>query len=600
LGEVDVQAQIVDVQAQIDKVDAQIDNVKNDLKESKAKLEKAESAMPPDEASVTFWRGRIKGLDEDLKGLYEVLKGLHEVLKGLYEDLKGLRADRSKVLDLLSKPDKVVKKRKLEEVFVMKKQNMKKVSKEFDDEDEMFSYFETLVLPPMITRNLSHRYIFIRECYNTLYAHVLTFLGNSSPGTNLIISGNPGIGKSYFYLYCAIQLINDRFFATTNKILLLNSQNRYWKFDGVSFVEFQYDDQISYDPNIIRLIDGSSDNLVGWSALSILFTSPKGENNPNFKSFFKNSSVSYMPVWELSELKNANALLKLINVEVSDSDLKERFELVGGVARYVLNSTKSIERLEAELKQAVAESDALKIIEFVKAATPVSDSSSWLLKIVPTGRAWGALNLDFQTNAVAERIMETSAKQSVADLKKFAMENILDPNSATFRGKIYEALFHRMLKLNRLGGKKKKARALSPNVEDINIQFDKCQTQQFIELEEIVKDDAPKYYYPKSKTYASVDGIYVTSDEAYLFQATIMSEHPIRNAPLKDIVNSMMATLSMPREKIFLVFVVPKNKFDEGWTSEQNLVTSGRNPQPISRGKVSISQYVIPIDWSEL
>ncbi|GMF23126.1 unnamed protein product [Phytophthora lilii] len=108
---------------------------------------------------------------------------------------------------------------------------------------------------------------------------------------NVSVEGNPGIGKSYFYVYCAFRFI--RGFVDQE----LKKQDYNLILDQIYFQYHPSDDslhQLSNDevrvmkdkPKVVRLINKTSTTLCGWAGMSFLFTSPRLKELDKFKTCF--------------------------------------------------------------------------------------------------------------------------------------------------------------------------------------------------------------------------------------------------------------------------------------------------------------------------
>jgi hypothetical protein len=145
----------------------------------------------------------------------------------------------------------------------------------------------------------------------------------------------------------------------------------------------------------------------------------------------------------------------------------------------------------------------------------------------------------------------------------------------------------------------KKTRPLSKNVKSLEIIFHNYKSFKFDTLHQLklfymdceAQDSIAVYGYPTSKNFGSIDGLYIHDGTAYLFQNTVSTEHPVKNAPLKCVDNFLKNEKIV--KKCVLIFVVPKKLYDSGWTKEQAIVKS-------IKGFVKIEQHVLCIDFADL
>ena len=67
-------------------------------------------------------------------------------------------------------------------------------------------------LPPMVNKNDEYGRVYVRHCYVTLFDELVKLIKERSikgARFNAMMTGNPGIGKSYFYLYVIFRFIKE-------------------------------------------------------------------------------------------------------------------------------------------------------------------------------------------------------------------------------------------------------------------------------------------------------------------------------------------------------------------------------------------------------
>ncbi|GMF23435.1 unnamed protein product [Phytophthora lilii] len=212
---------------------------------------------------------------------------------------------------------------------------------------------------------------------------------DESTSANMVVTGNPGTGKSRFYLYFILQLIL-RHQAEVQELdsfeLVLNFQDRFhsYNYQDKMFTELNQADirVLSDTKRVLRLIEGKSSELVGWSGVSILFASP-GLDGVN--GYEKNRSYTYIvPAWTLAELEDYNSLLTS-KLHVPDNILISRYFKFGGIPRFIFTSTELEDN--QKLSVAIASFNALEVIAYTKSKKPAIDKdyNNHVLRMVPTG-----------------------------------------------------------------------------------------------------------------------------------------------------------------------------------------------------------------------
>jgi hypothetical protein len=258
--------------------------------------------------------------------------------------------------------------------------------------------------------------------------------------TTIHVSGNPGIGKSRFYLYCIFCLLLERKFVSTYQ-LVINFYDDYFLYDSVQeeFIGLTAAEvkDLRENPKVFRLIEAGSNLLFGWSGVSVLFASPgvAGLNN-----FMKDDSYRfYLPVWTFEEVKDLNSMLI---PPLDENSLIERFYIFGGIPRFIFNDAQVDEKGELEL--AINSFDALKVLSYIKGRTVrEKDYSHRVLCMVPSEDFRSILHLDFLSKHIAEKIIAKVTDDSIHEISSFVTSLGDDSGSTAVRGRIYEILCHR-------------------------------------------------------------------------------------------------------------------------------------------------------------
>jgi hypothetical protein len=216
--------------------------------------------------------------------------------------------------------------------------------------------------PPMVNNNPKHQILFARDCYRIMFDHILEDLQNNVK-FNAMVTGNPGVGKSYFYLYVIYRLLDDPILLSGIS-LIINSGNDFFRLDGDSFISIDPDTWLRMDSSILKLVDGQTalGQLTGWSGSTILFASlsnDKGVDKPsnlmkNFESFHY-----FMPSWSLDELLTLNQLLDG-SLKLNEEALMERVKLCGRIPRFVFGD-KDEKELEQTLNAFVESASNLEL-----------------------------------------------------------------------------------------------------------------------------------------------------------------------------------------------------------------------------------------------
>ena len=466
---------------------------------------------------------------------------------------------------------------------------------EIEDVTEKAIEFEFLTMndfPPLMHPQPSSKIIMVRPCYKVIYGQLLEYLRSDSPrymGENLTVTGNPGIGKSRFYLYCIYRFIQD---GTGGRQLVINFDGDYhlYDFEKAEFRELDMngpDKEIIQNPNVLRLVEAKSTKLTGWQGISVLFASP---GVPGLHQYQKtlNRRKFIMPVWSFRELEICNDKQ---DHPLSSEEFYTEFLLFDGIPRFVFGKD-----YRSDMRQAVYSDDVRDLFSFVKSKSPVRDKhySHLLLKMCPTSESLQLdFYLDFLSDEIAVRLYNRFEESCHDQLVSFMIDNMNDPNTATVRGRFYEVFCHR-----RFGrGIQLTGRHLE-SIDEFKLDIADCvQVRYFSSLAEITELKAGEYEYfiPHSKSFGALDSFYWNGTNCFTCQMTISESHPISHAKLKDFIRWFRGLSS---GEIFFVFVVP-SRVAISFQKQQYITSSKTVMKRIASEILQISQYVVPLDEFE-
>ena len=409
--------------------------------------------------------------------------------------------------------------------------------------DQVTKYFKMAGFPPLAHPMNEYKTIVERHAYTVIFAELMGKVKSCfdiNSDANMLVTGNPGTGKSRFYLYCIFQIV----FGHQEKVkelgsfdLVLNFENKYHKFDAENreFITLNKTDvsSIQSQRRVLRLIEGKSSELNGWTGVSILFASP-GLDGLN--DYLKVNSVTYiMPVWSLEELQDCNALLD-DDLKVPEAVLISRYDKFGGIPRFIFTVTE--EDHNHALQTAIGSFNALDIISYAKQNDAVRDKkySHRILEMVPTSENFRTtFHLDFLSKHIAEEIVAKVGKDSLQKISEFAIAHANDDSGSTSvcLGKIYELLCHKWFTLHT--ARHLKFRSLGQTTDFELIITETMTTVSFSTLDEIsVNPQCFTYFWPRSRTFGALDAFILDGKnmKCYGLQMTLNRNHGIKAAPL--------------------------------------------------------------------
>lgn len=392
-----------------------------------------------------------------------------------------------------------------------------------------YKYMKVSAFVPMEEENPSQCNIYYRECYAKLSKDVIDALcqwqsDNSAGkrrGLEILISGNPGVGKSRLFLYI-LQEIKVNYPKILTQ-LVINCNKGYMKYvsninTSIEFESVSDLTTISGDSDIVRLVEGRSDNLVVWSGASIVFASP---GIPDIKLLMKKQTcrLYFMPPWSFDELMTAAELNKL---EISENEMQDRVDKVGYIPRYVLCDRSAYETNEKSVFRAAKYVNcASEVLRYVHSndAVPEEHFSHKVLQMLPTEDLRN-YQLDFVSDEVAKIILN-----SIWDAKHSEMINLVTDLGTNvgevFKGRVYEYLCHRFFSSDI--SRKLTHRLLPEVVSNQKVQPVSLSTKQVKESDWFksvsnladkikMRGTSPMYYRPTSLNCPAVNAVYWSGD----------------------------------------------------------------------------------------
>ena len=408
--------------------------------------------------------------------------------------------------------------------------------------------------------------ILVRESYVKLYNNYI------EKYNHILVTGNPGIGKSIFLFYVLKRLLET---PTTRKqvFILASATNQlyyylYLKNDGTTFksyievIEAVLEDQS--DNDIYFLFDCATQLsfvpnpvLAQMCKKSVVFASPQISN---YHDYWKHCIIQrgkqvYMPVWSQSEVMDMCDHYNFSNVE----EIMDIYNIAGGIPRYLFGGDKCVIKrlIDQKIDSCCNEAKLLAFIsEFI--ISEAENTSHMLLRLCPKEEDNQVIFVDFASHYVQDRLVRKMLRKKKIEFLE--MMNTIKNNSlyAVFRGRCFETYAHFMFQeggvfdVRSLTSSESSQLTIKPGKNDT---FDK----------EINLLENNVYYTPKSACFPSVDSLLPPSSA---FLMTIAQNHPVKVSGLR-----MAHKLLDNRPNIKLYFVVPEDMY--GSYTEQRYTNKG-------------------------
>uniref|UniRef100_A0AAV1TTW0 Crinkler effector protein N-terminal domain-containing protein n=1 Tax=Peronospora matthiolae TaxID=2874970 RepID=A0AAV1TTW0_9STRA len=382
--------------------------------------------------------------------------------------------------------------------------------------------------------------MYVRHCYPQLWNVCLGALKRPEIH-NLVILGNPGIGKTFFGYFILLHL------ARRNETVVFEparGEDRFLFCGGTAVAgsNTDYKDVLNQSETFY-VVDAIAP--INYAAKTILLTSPRPKV---WKAFHKDHCKRfYMPVWTEQEILQCRELM------YSDRPLEcvmECYRRWGGVARYVLCFAMDQDQQDL-LVEAI---DEVNLEAIVNSNGKMSANDMMISHRILHFR----VKDDF-TNEGGRLLAFLSSCSNIGSF-------------AVVYGLLFESYVHSILprggrfRVRRLteGSEKKAAGGEKGDSKITRVTTDEDIEEVVLQEREVTvfegnarvtADDPPTYLLPASGNFESVDAMGTPNE---LFQMTCAKVHPCKRQGLRRVLD-MLGDPAEPR----LYFVVPADVFGD-------------------------------------
>lgn len=275
--------------------------------------------------------------------------------------------------------------------------------------------------------NDSRRQLYVRRSIRELLSRIEEHRKRWSVGAmGVVVNGNPGIGKSYslnYFMLHYLALGKTVVFESVQAGLRWVLKPQRDTNGEVSIAVHRYKAEVAPLPEMelrgtIYLFDpwgkgGQAREPSSSQAFTIVCSSP---NQAHFQQFLKDVRTRMIaPVWTIEELRVVRSHMERSGEEVPpEAELEVRYNIVGGIPRYVLDPKVSKEMLKNTVTQALAQipADGLYQLHCANAdgSTAIARLSHKLLELKATPTfdldpAYGVLS-EFAGRSLVARAQE--------------------------------------------------------------------------------------------------------------------------------------------------------------------------------------------------
>jgi hypothetical protein len=369
----------------------------------------------------------------------------------------------------------------------------------------------------------------------------------SSGTSKLVISGNPGIGKSWFGFFVLHHLATQEPGA---RIVWESSRQlvRFY-FHAGTVVE----GNLSSFTDVLRdwaawfIVDEAvAGSPVDVFAQTLLLSSPRREN---YKELLKcvGATIRFMPVWTWSEIQECHALLYSDDPARPVEAVQLAYDRWGGIPRFVLEKLPD-PAAQLSLQEALSTADIDSVLRAVGQIDAAGSASHRLLHIV-TARPYVEKLISTCSRYVADQLAEKFATIQRDRLLSFLSTEKMPSLLSGLRGDLFEPYAHTVL---RAGGTFTVRRLdCVSSAEELELPTSTLRSVRSVV--DLASCSAGDYCQPTGRNFPAVDAVLLPS---LLFQMTVSLSHSINRSALKS------ALAQLPVEDFYdFYFVVPENSF---------------------------------------
>ena len=430
-----------------------------------------------------------------------------------------------------------------------------------------------LPLASFLPENMSGLYI--RESYKTMFQIMETKI--ESGIHRFAITGTPGIGKSMFLFYLMWLLSK---MESVNAVILRRSKDGGEIFvfkKDCCFSTFQYSDVVKclHDKSTWYLTDALSPPPAEVSAVTIVVASPSKHLYNAFLKYAPAIRLNYLPIWTLEELYQCATDLFPGTGKCS---IQERYDLIGGVPRFVLESPQNLEGLIAT---GVGKLVIEKCNQIADGSLQREDEVSHLVIHFGVEQDLETYSLQFASLYVAEKAYDRFNVHSRQNLVQFLADSENQSALASLRGQLFESHAHRQLYS---GGTFDVRPLKSDSSAKTDLTLSKLDVKRFKNIAEC--SESEKYYIPISKRFSCIDSVIRNIG---FFQMTVSERHPINMNEMEKLL-----TGDFPfSPDIF--FAVPNDIYPK-FRAQEFITREGRSAKKLKASIRNLNQYALKID----
>jgi len=372
-----------------------------------------------------------------------------------------------------------------------------------------------------------------------------------------VVTGNPGIGKTYFLLYCL-----RRFSHLDIPVLYQNiSTNSLYLITADGEIRFFSEDEDEVPDTAVFLINSGdstqlnslNENVVAKCPFTIMASSPQFAHYAPLAKRYR-ANFLFMPTWEWTELECLATQFSTISTD----QLKELYERYDGIPRYCFDY-----KMRPDLDSAMANSPANSLLSsFMESKSVNIEITHQLIKIVPTVDFSGFTHV-FLSKYVVEYLPEILAKREKDAVVTLVTQSLVSiPTAQSLRGCLFESLAHvKLASGDTFTSNNGDHKFMIPHV-DIKLQPKQDSFEKY--LEKINETPRNTYIRFARKNFALIDSLYWPDGNIIIgFQMTVSKDHSFNIELADDLLDRLDVEILTEDSAVFhIYYVLPADAYD--------------------------------------
>ncbi len=183
------------------------------------------------------------------------------------------------------------------------------------------------------------RQLYVRPSYHVLRQRLAQLYPDGD--NTVLVSGTPGIGKSFCALYLATHFVAQGTRVVYEYHPVNKSAHCRWyhfpPYSNQGFLSYEWSEFRCHtdDAHTVYLVDGGLPKIESPTCQCYAFVSPQ-QGVYRWETKSSPSRLMFLPLWTLAELQACRSAVAKFETCVSSQSVTEAYEIAGGIPRTVL------------------------------------------------------------------------------------------------------------------------------------------------------------------------------------------------------------------------------------------------------------------------